>query len=201
MFQTGRLEPGDHTGLKIRQLMSGPLLAASDANAMMAQAQVKFMLDYCFIYEDEKYKPIMVDLVLSKTFLEKSLVSGEPFIEEEISFSVPLITIVPLNSLAIDTLELGYDIHVLSHSVEPLLGENPELREGEQVVMYGNITNVVQGGNGEDPDNQLASSYAHRIKVKMKTFNIPLPTGVKTIIQAYSESIGPIDESLNSETP
>ncbi len=158
---------------KISGLITEPLIAAIAANNKMALAQTNFMLETCFTKNDSgQYKPIMVEMALNRPVATPGTVENpEPTIQSVVTtFSIPLLSIIPLNSLTITEVKLNFDIEVLSVKD----GEDNGLPE-----IYGKVSS-------EKIVGKPIISYA------MHATQMSLPKGVNIVIEAFSQSIQPI---------
>ena len=83
------------TGLPMADLIGGPLCAVSTANSQMALTQTKFLLDTCFEFNEENksYKPIMIDMVLSRGVISSNDDGSTKIDSFDTKFSLPLLTI------------------------------------------------------------------------------------------------------------
>src|SRR5271166_2101715 len=104
------------TGLPMDSLIGGPLNAAATANAAMALTQTKFLLDTCFTKTSsgspavDSYSPILIEMSLIRGVLTPPGSGSPPSTSTDIqqiktTFNLPLLTIVPLNSLAVETVD------------------------------------------------------------------------------------------------
>lgn len=159
---------------KISGLITEPLVAAIAANSKMALAQTNFMLETCFTKNDSgQYKPIMVEMSLTRGVVTPGTVENpEPTIQSVVTmFSLPLLTIVPLNSLAVNEVTLNFDVEVVSIKDDVEANGLSEL--------YGKVS-------GEKNAGKPIISYA------IHATQMPLPKGVNMVIEAFSQSIQPI---------
>jgi hypothetical protein len=193
-------EPSVSSGLNIESLISAPLIAASKANVMMLTGQTRFLLEYCFLKkvdaskpEHEIYEPKMINMVLKKHVIDHTKKQDEPgFITEvQMSFSLPLLSIVPLNSLAVDKVNVDFDMEITSITSHENQSNGKIIDKKAQ--LNGKICNKRKCDNSgtNQPEDQTAS----RLMVKISASPLPLPVGVLTILDLYSKSILPIPES------
>ncbi len=213
------------SGLPMEALIGGPLMAAADANGKMAMTQTHFMLDTCFkkIVKDANgnlitdadtdadadakrtvsYEPIMITMTLSKTVptrvtADKNADTVE-ITKTETSFSVPLLTIIPLNSLAVDNVDISFDMEVKSSFAEE---QNRESRsktaaEGsfEGKAGWGPFSVTIRGSVHHESENSsnyksnYTKSNSAKYGVKVHAAQQPLPDGVGIIIQHYASAI------------
>lgn len=112
---------------KMNNLIAQPLLAAAKSNAELAMSQTRFMLEHCFTREEkngtEVYSPKMITLNLSReviipgspaipaTDTQEAVAATEPRTEEiTTTFKLPILSIIPLNSLAMNSVEVSLDL-------------------------------------------------------------------------------------------
>lgn len=169
----------DFQGMAIENMIGAPMVAAARANAMMAREQVNFILDHCFTSDEEGYHPVMIRLSFTKRYVknekaELSSVTG--------FFELPLLTIVPINSLGMETLELNFSLEIRSHHTR-------KVQDQSQAVLLG----VIAGSKKKSKKAQPAATSSPNIEVTMKAGNLPLPAGITQMIDLYSKSIHATD--------
>lgn len=112
------------SGLPMESLIGGPLNAAAKANSAMALTQTRFMLDTCFNRKEVsttepksyQYEPIMIDMILTRSVIGPGATEGaDPVIKPaSTKFTLPLLTILPINSLAVETVDINFEMEVKS---------------------------------------------------------------------------------------
>ncbi|MFT6921104.1 MAG: hypothetical protein ACJA1C_000098 [Crocinitomicaceae bacterium] len=209
------------SGLPMDALIGGPLNAASKANAAMALTQTKFMLDTCFsktvitpaagktpaVYN---YKPIMIKMSLTRGVIKDNGDGKDPTIVPMVTkFDLPLITIVPINSLGVDDVTVTFEMEVKSSFSE----ENEQKSETaisaetsfEVKVGWGPVSASVRGSASYDhKDSSTHSTHyqksnSAKYTVSVHAGQLPIPKGVNTIIEAFTKAIEPIE--LKSTAP
>ncbi|MCB0707759.1 MAG: DUF2589 domain-containing protein [Saprospiraceae bacterium] len=203
------------TGLPMDDLIGGPLNAAAKANSMMAATQTQFMLDTCFNYDEATniYTPIMVTMTLKRGVLvpvDPTVPNQEPKIDVvETTFEVPLLTIIPLNSLAVDSVDIKFDMEVKSSFSETTNEKSEEAMAAESSfqakIGYGIFSATITGSVSYDSatsssrDTHYEKSNSAQYSVAVHAGQLPLPAGVTTIINAFSNAISPITMPVLSE--
>lgn len=191
------------SGLPIRELIGAPLVAAAQANNMMAMAQTRFILETCFVQPQgsstEVYKPIMINMTVTRPVIEANGTQAESV---ESDFSLPLLTIIPLNSLAVDNVNVSFEMEVkTSFSKENSNNKNTSLESKDSIVqkisdheISAELTGAVAGSSKTGSLDQSLSKQSNAAKYEINAHagQIPLPLGVTTIIETYSKSIAPI---------
>ncbi|KNC65135.1 MULTISPECIES: DUF2589 domain-containing protein [Pseudoalteromonas] len=194
------------SGLPMKSLIGGPLKAATDANGMMARTQTQFMLSTCFDKStggaqgsSSQLKPIMVEFTLSRPVIKGTATS-----EANITLKLPLLTLIPLNSLAVDDVKVHFEMEVSSS-----MSKDNEKQSEQETAAKADITAKYNAGlfsvevhgsvshssksSSKQREHYEASNKA-KYEVDVHAGQLPLPTGVTTIINAFTKNIDPIIE-------
>jgi hypothetical protein len=195
------------TGLPMDDLIGAPLNAAAKANSAMALTQTKFMLDTCFSYDDttKGYTPIMINMSLTRGVI---IPNDDPAVGPEIKpivtkFDLPILTIIPLNSLAVDNVDINFEMEVKSSYGE----ETSKTQETaisvdtswEVKAGWGPISATIKGSASYDSkDSASFSSHYEKSNSAKYTVNVhagqlKLPKGVNVIIEAFTKAIEPYE--------
>ena len=197
------------TGLPMNALIGGPLNAAAKANNMMAVTQTQFLLDTCFSFDaaNDSYVPIMIEMVITRGVLVPVDPAANPPVEpkiEEVStkFDLPLLTILPLNSLAVDDVQINFDMEVKSSFSESTNDSTETAMAAESSfsakVGYGIFSAEITGSASYDSktsssrDTHYEKSNSAQYSVGVHAGQLPLPQGVTTIINAFTNAIEPV---------
>lgn len=195
------------SGLPMDALIGGPLNAAADANAKMAITQTKFLLDTCFTKKkdkDESYTPIMIKMELVRPIIKDlGEEKGPEVTDAKVQFNLPLLTIVPLNSLAVDSVNITFDMEVKSSFTEESSKEKVEKMAAaasfEAKIGLGPFSVTIKGSASYDSSTTTKESQHYqksnsaKYHVDVHAGQLPLPMGVTTIINAFANSIQPIE--------
>ena len=169
-----RYVPKFHAELNIESVLIAPLVAASKANVMMLSGQARFLLDYCFSLENGIYKPVMIPMTITKSVIEEN--DNENFQQTELVFQVPLLCLLPMNSLAVNEIKLNFGMEITSlSSYDAKLKTNLVERKA---VLKGRISSR----NKKESTN---------LNVEITAGPLPLPKGVLSIIDLYTNAIQP----------
>lgn len=156
---------------RIEEILSAPLIAAAKANTEMLKEQTRFIMEICFeMNPDNTYKPRMVELLLS----------------DGSSFEVPIITLIPLNSLAVDNVDIDFSLEIISQ-INNTHKESMSLNDGDKERAKTSLS-----GRLSYDSNDTKSARSHnssKLNVKINAKSIPIPTGVTTLIDIYLKSI------------
>ncbi|MDC1882078.1 DUF2589 domain-containing protein [Bacteroides uniformis] len=194
------------SGLPMESLIGGPLNAAAKANSAMALSQTKFMLDTCFQKvvkgENTSYNPIMIKMALTRGVMsskDDGTVEIKPLTTQ---FDLPLLTVMPLNSLAVDNVSVNFEMEVKSSFSEDDNKEKESSFSGESSfetkLGWGLLSVSIKGNasyssrDSETHNTHYEKSNSAKYTVNVHAGQLPLPKGVNTIIEAFSKAIEPI---------
>lgn len=196
------------SGLPMGALIGGPLEAAAKANQQMAMTQLQFMMVTCFNPRSDNsssYDPIMIEMTLERSVIEPAAegANAEPTVTtSKTAFRLPLLTIIPLNSLAVDNVQVDFEMEVKSSFASNNSTDNKSsTAEKGSFTAGGNIGpfhvevhgSVSHNSSSESKsDTHYTQSNSAKYSVSVHAGQLPLPQGVKTIIDAYAKNVSPI---------
>lgn len=179
--------------LNIESIISAPLIALSKANTMVLNGQTTAILDQYFTKTKRKtrgdtikakylYQPKMINMVLTK-FMK---VEGEtkPY---DVVFQVPLISIAPLNSIAIQKMNIAFNLDITSTT--SYINQSNTIIE-RKAQLNGKISNLKQENNATP---NYTKSNQRMLKINIQAGPLPLPLGVLNILELYSKNIQPFN--------
>jgi len=186
-------------GAAIADLIGAPIVAIVEANDMMAKRQVKLLMQSCFSDAGDAYEPIMIAMSIRRGVIDPGDDRDSMSIRQiETSFQVPLITLLPINSLAIEGVDVGFDVDIQTYQ---------EVDDGDD-TLFGNVSSsrtrlyelagkIGSGYRNKTESTDVGDSRTSAVSINVSTSSLPLPLGVSTILQVYSKSIYPLDTSQN----
>lgn len=180
-------EPGNQ--LTIESLMTAPLVAASKANVVMTTGQTRALLETCFRQKDgDTYEPIMVNMSLTRAFLEPAGDGTEAALQPvTMMFAVPLLCLVPINHLAVSTVDVKFNLEITAVAPKPqraLLG-NIDPVVNHKAVLLARMARA-PGGTGDGQGQQ-----ASHLNVNIHAEPLPLPPGLLAVMDLYVKAIQP----------
>lgn len=220
------------TGLPMEDLIGGPLNASAKANAAMALTQTKFLLETCFskveraLTEKEKqnykekygkeagdnarhtsYSPVMIEMSLERSVLTPTKDSDGKTTTEiksfTTSFNLPLLTIIPINSLGVNNVDISFEMEVKSSfsETESESKEKESKGEGsfESKLGWGPLSVSIKGSasyssrDSSTHDTHYEKSNSAKYTVNVHAGQLPVPKGVNTIIEAFTQAIQPVE--------
>ena len=197
-------KPSYSSQIGIESLIAAPLIAASKANVVMVRGQTRALLENCFDKEinqktsEATYRPLMVNMTLSRSFIERIKADPQDLNSTEITkvnvvnlaFAVPLLCLVPINNLAVDTVDVDFDLEITSSTYREaktgLADADPVIER--KTTLNGKVTDR-SGEKGSKEEDDAA-----RLKVNIHAGPLPLPQGLLTVLDLYTKSIQPLNE-------
>ncbi|WP_199609098.1 DUF2589 domain-containing protein [Flocculibacter collagenilyticus] len=188
------------SGLPIKSLIGAPLKASADANGMMARTQTQFLLSTCFEGEDNSnLTPKMITFNMQRAVVTADGGQADPV---NTSFTVPLMTIIPLNSLAVDDVTVHFEMEVKSsNSHDTETSEQQKTSASAEITakynagffsveVHGSVSSESESTSKES--QHYESSNQAKYVIDVHAGQLPLPKGVTTIIDAFTKNIDPI---------
>jgi len=203
-FRTQKHRPNPSSELDIESLLGAPFIAASHANAAMAREQTKFMMDFCFQHKDDKYTPVMIEMHLHQGVIEpgENDNSGQKIRRINTTFQIPLLTLIPINSLGVETVDVAFELDISSQHEYSDEQQNQEdskkdnLKPSKKTKLKGKISYDSSEAQTPASTDKYRSRNASKLKVNMHANQLPLPVGVKIMLDIYSKSILPEIEDV-----
>lgn len=205
------------SGLPLDSLIAGPLNASANANAAMALTQTNFILTNGFNKTvtgtapntTTTYEPIMISMSLTRGVITPPDPTATPPVTEttiqqvKTSFDLPVLTIIPINSLGVDNVDIQFEMEVKSSTSEDTSQQSSNSSQGsggfEAKMGWGPVSVSVHGSVSYDhKDSQTHSTHYQASNSAKYTLHVhagqlPIPKGVNTIIQAFANAIQPIE--------
>ncbi len=213
------------SGLPMEDLIGGPLNAVAKANASMSFVQAKFILDTCFTADETEtlpkkvtYKPVMITMSLERGVISYAkddnesgtIKKGDPQIRTVVTkFNLPLLTIIPINSLGVNSADIGFEMEVKSSYSETEHNEAMSETQAEGSIEgklgWGVLSVSLKGTasysskDSSTHDTHYEKSNSAKYTINVQAGQLPVPKGVNTIIDAFSQAIQPIELPSESQ--
>lgn len=207
---------GHLSGLPMKALIGAPLKAAADANAEMAKTQVDFLLNTCFERPQPQQgqqgqvpsnhtqlRPIMIQFQVERMQLRPDgSMEKRPLV---MNLSVPLMSIIPINSLAVETVKVSFNMEIKSSqenntdkSFKSNTPNNKQRRnknnKGQEQGNEAGSTELFGILANSEKSNSKSTSNLH-YEVSLTAGQLPLPTGITTILDMFNKSMAPLPAS------
>ena len=137
----------------------------------------------------------MVNMTLTRPVFNADGTEAAPI---ESDFNLPLLTIIPLNSLAVDEVNISFEMEVKSSYSLDKSTDSQEERSVSHKVNSNTVSAEMSGvvASAENVKNNQHStskkSNSAKYEINAHAAQVPLPIGVLTIIETYSQSLVPI---------
>ncbi len=190
----------------IEQVIAAPLEAVARANSNMAHEQLAFLLKYCFEEKpDGNYIPRMINLTVTRQEVVHGDNDNIDIISLESTINLPILTIVPISSLAVEKMEINFDLEVTSMETfssdsQSDANKNKAPGSGKQ-----NKGVALRGKIGSQRSNKTSSNRKEQnksnLEIKITAGPLPLPSGVLTMIDSFNKQIVPVDIKPSDNKP
>jgi hypothetical protein len=159
------------------------------------------------IPDHDEYAPIMIVMSLTRPVITPG-VSGTNPVPPAITnvttqFNLPMLTIIPINSLAVETVDISFEMEVKSSfSEEESQSSEKDMKMAgtfEAKVGWGPFKVTVKGSASYDSKDSSThkthyeKSNSAKYTVTVHAGQLPIPKGVNTIIEAFTQCIQPIE--------
>ena len=162
-------------------LVSAPLISASGANEAILK-QIKFMLDTCFTVEEDIQTPVMVKMRLSKTSIDHTKPNDElPLESQDLVFQVPLMSLLPINSLGVNSIDVDFNMEVIS-----MKSSSSEVSSAD---LKGRLSPIQGNSSG---NSSLKEQSSGSFKDNLNAGALSLPSGVLELMDIYNKTIKPV---------
>lgn len=181
--------------ISMDQIIGAPLRATATANSLMAKEQVKFLMEFCFKKTEENFEPVMIEMVITGTRTEPDKGNEGELVMSSYTtkFNLPLLTLIPISSLAVQSFEIDFDMEVTSiEKTSEKTGSIDQTKNGEQegLQLMGKVSNK---GEQVSRNSQYQKKVDSKLSINVKGGQLPLPVGLTSIIEIYKNNIVPIE--------
>ena len=103
-----------YSSSSLDDLVAAPLIAIANANGALALRQLKMLFDLCFYYDPDYEKEILSPVEVTLTITRPAFPSKDANPDYlkletiEATFNVPIITLIPISSLCVDSFEADF---------------------------------------------------------------------------------------------
>ncbi len=193
MAGEGLVKMGDQfSGLDMESLIGGPLKAVCNAQTMLAASTVKFIEDVGLEAPDAN--GVRKVRTTAFSFTRNALTDkGESFGTEEVSMNVPLLSIVKIPSLAVDTVDITFDMEVKSsESSESSSDKSGELEANADLKVGPFHMDVkIKGSISCHEKNTRASDNSAKYHVQVHAKDYGMPEGLARMLDVLVSASTP----------
>lgn len=177
-------------GLPMEALIGGPLEAAARSNMMLARSTAEFINSVGF---DEHNQARVVDFKFDRMRQEEN---GE-LVAEEVDIQLPLIAVVPVPNLQIETVDLTFDVEVKSHFAENNTVSSDGT--GEARVLDGHDRFKIYGVTTAHKEQTRSSDTTAKYHVEVHAANRQVPEALARVLDMMAAAVAPVPARLGPE--
>ena len=185
------------SGLDMAALIGGPLRAACEAQTMLARSTLEFIQDVGLEPADENgvRKVRTANFSFDRT---ADGVNGQMG-SEKVEMNVPLLAIVNVPALSIDTVDVTFDMEVKSStSSESSSDKNGELEANAGLKIGPFSMNVkIKGSIACHEKNTRSSDNSAKYHVQMHASQQKTPEGLMRMLDIISSAVAPSSVTAN----
>jgi hypothetical protein len=208
-------------GLPMGDLIGGPLMAACDAQVRLANATAGFIQQIAFLPTDptkpvnESTNPLKVREVAFRFSRPRALTAAEadsqasrdpakeftvPF--ETVELTVPMLAIVKVPSLAINTVDITFDMEVKNTERTSQVDESKGSFAADASVGWGpfKLTVHVEGSVSSHKENTRQTDQSAKYHVEVRAEDKGMPEGLARVLDMMNSAIAPHSLAPRADT-
>jgi Protein of unknown function (DUF2589) len=185
-------------GLPMADLIGGPLMASADAQVKLANATADFIKVIGFMPpKDPKDAVGDVRNVLFRfdrpAVSAGQITAGSPIPVETVDLQVPLLSIVKIPSLAINTVDISFDMEVKNSENDKSSFDAAAKLSAEAQVGWGpfSVKVNITGSVSSHKENTRQSDQAAKYHVEVRAEDKGMPEGLARVLDIVQSSIAP----------
>jgi len=185
----------------MEELIGGPLNAAVTANTNMAKATADFIKDVGFdiqtnaegVVTSTKVRSVSFDFERPGIMYNKDGTSQRTV--EIVKMRVPLLAIVPIPTLQVDTVDVSFDMEVKSSFSEKSSNDYSASLSAEGSGRIGpfKVKIKVQGSIASHKENCRTSDNSAKYHVEVRAVNRGIPEGLARVLDIMATAAKPLD--------
>ena len=185
-------------GLPMADLIGGPLMASADAQVKLANATADFIKVIGFMPpKDPKDAVGDVRNVLFRfdrpAASANQITAGSPIPVETVDLQVPLLSIVKIPSLAINTVDITFDMEVKNSETDKSSFDAAAQMSAEAQVGWGpfSVKVNITGSVSSHKENTRQSDQSAKYHVEVRAEDKGMPEGLARVLDIVQSSIAP----------
>ncbi|MGE5476999.1 MAG: DUF2589 domain-containing protein [Bacteroidales bacterium] len=185
-------------GLPMGDLIGGPLMAACDAQVRLANATADFIKVVGFLPPTDAAKPVGDVRTVSFKFDRPSQGSAaDPATGavpmERVELEVPLLAVVKVPALAIDKVDITFDMEVRNSEKSMESTDAKASLEAEAKVGWGPFSASVKisGSIASHKENTRSTDQSAKYHVEVHASDNGMPEGLARVLDIVAQSVGP----------
>lgn len=179
-------------GLDMASLIGGPLKAACDAQSMMASATAKFIQDVGTVVDKDTSKRTLRTTAFSFARSTTDEETGK-IKTENVSMNVPLLAIVKVPTLAIDNVDVTFDMEVKSSTTSENKKDEDASLEVNGGYKFGgfHVDATIKGSVSCHESNTRSSDNSAKYHVQVHAKDYGMPEGLSRMLDVLATACTP----------
>ncbi|MGZ8302710.1 MAG: DUF2589 domain-containing protein [Telluria sp.] len=205
------------SGLPIGTLIGAPLQAAADAQQSLAMTQTQYILNTGFNQEKDTttgqitYKPITAKIAMGQSQPVVGQDGSVTTANSQLNVDFPIITMIPIPSLAVTTVDITFDMEVKSSFTHETDEEKSSKTHEEgsfdakagwgcfSVEVKGSVSHDSSQTNSDKQTYQKSNDAKYHVEVKAE--QQPIPDGIKMLLDMFSKNMTMTPIMVNGKQP
>jgi hypothetical protein len=193
------------SGLPMGALIGGPLQAAASAQQALAMTQTQYILNTGFNQSVDPatkkvtYTPITATIAMGQSQPVIGTDGKVSTADSHLSVDFPIITMVPIPSLAVSSVDISFDMEVKSSYSHETDAESEsktsetgsfDARAGFgcfSVELKGSVSHDSSQSNSDKQTYQKSNDAKYHVEVKAE--QQPIPDGIKMLLDMFSKNM------------
>lgn len=188
-------------GLPMGDLIGGPLMAACDAQVKLANATANFIRvvgfqppsDPAKIQAGEVGDIRMVQFKYRRPAEDQSKAADGTTLQETVELEVPLLAVVKIPALAIDTVDITFNMEVKNSESESSKFAAQASLEAELKFGWGMFSGTVKisGSVSSSKETQRSSDSSAKYTVNVRASDNGMPEGLARVLDMMNQAVAP----------
>ncbi len=203
-------------GLPMGDLIGGPLMAACDAQIRLANATAQFIQQVGFVPRDKPANSTDAIVFDPKTFDTRNVAfkfnrpkaGGVPDAagnvpHETVELDVPLLAIVKIPSLGIETVDITFDMEVKNSERSSETEDKKGSFSADASVGWGpfSLKVHVEGSVATHKENTRQTDQSAKYHVQVRAVDTGMPEGLARVLDMMNTAIAPRTITDSKQTP
>lgn len=177
-------------GLPMDSLIGGPLQAACNAQVMLAKATSDFIENVGFRKNGDKSEIRTVNFSFNRSVnIEGSTEMGT----EVVDLKIPLLSIVKIPTLSVDTVDVSFDMEVKSSESSKEVDDKSIALDAEAKAKIGpfSVKVNIKGAVSSHKENTRSSDNSAKYHVQVHASQGGVPEGLSRVLDILNTAIAP----------
>lgn len=186
-------------GLPMESLIGAPLDAACAANVKLAKATAEFIETVGFV-QGEGDKKDSSTIRVAKFAFDKPIITTDKdgkqtFSKERIDIEVPLLSVVQIPSLKVDTVDITFDMEVKTSEKSSETSDKSGEISGGAKIGWGPFSAHVdfKGSVSTHKENTRSTDKSAKYHVEVKAIDKGMPEGLARVLDIMNQAAAPMN--------